>query len=290
MNYIFFALLAAICFATSSLISKFISKHRIPKPDSLFVLTLFLVLPNIILIPFLSPIQFSTPAIAPLVLYSLFFTLGLYFFTKGIYLIDASVAGPLFQVQSGLIVILAAIFLNEKLSTQNYLWIALLLVGAILVTLNEKMSLKSFLQTGVVFILIMQVLHAISNIFVRFALTSINPFNVIFFGYILHALFAGTYTLIKKPILKFPSNTILLLYFRGAVQFIGATSLFYAFQQNVSISSTLGLLSAPIVFIVSVIASKFYPKLLEHHSAKVYLIRGLGLVMILFGATKLAVG
>jgi hypothetical protein len=43
-------------------------------------------------------------------------------------------------------------------------------------------------------------------------------------------------------------------------------------------------------FLITVVASRFSPQLLEHHSSKVYAVRAVGLLVILIGAVKLMIG
>ena len=68
---------------------------------------------------------------------------------------------------------------------------------------------------------------------------------------------------------------------------IGVISLFSAYAQNLTVSSVIGLLSSPIAFVISILASKYSPQLLEHHSPKTYLVRALGLLVILLGAVQI---
>ena len=287
MSYIFLSFLASTLFAGSIIVNKLLAKHKIDNPDSLFTLLMFLSLPGALVIPFIPFATLSLPPVTHLLLYSIFFTAGMYLFSQAIYTIDASVVGPIFQLQAGLIVVLAAIFLGERFSFANYVWIFLLLIGVALVSLTEKMKLGIFLQRGMLFLLAMQLFHAISNIFVGFALREVNFWSVVFYGAIVNFTLGVIFYLTQKPKINYPTNTLGSVFLGRAFSFAGAVALFSAFETNLSISSTIGLLSGPIVFIVSIIASKWFPKLLEHHSAKVYAIRGIGLLIILFGAVKL---
>lgn len=284
--YILFSAFAACCFAGAVITNKYLAKHLIINYQSLFVLTIFGLAPFLAIIPLVSPIYLPKEAIIPLVLYAVFFTSGIYFLAKVIYQLDASTVGPLFQLQGAFIVILAAIFLNEHFSTINYIWITGIIAGAILVSINERFNSRVFNKWGLLCILVM-FLHAWSNIFIGKALQVTDLTQVIFFGYLMNIGITVIYWIVKKPNLLYPPKTLAISLMRSASQFIGATALFYAYRENVSISSVIGLMSAPVVFAITVIASRFNPSLLEHHSRKVYIFRGIGLIIILISAISL---
>ncbi len=284
--YIFLSLFAACCFAGSVIANKYLAKHLISNHQSLFTLTMFGFAPFLAIVPLASPIYLPAEALTPLTLYALFFTSGIYLFTKVIYQLDASTVGPLFQLQGVLVVILAAIFLNEHFSAINYIWMAAMVAGAMLVSVNERFNPQVFNKWGLLCILVM-FLHAWSNIFIGKALQVTGLTQVLFFGYLINVGIATIYWIFKKPKILYPTKTLAIVLARSAFQFIGASALFYAYRQNVSISSVIGLMSAPIVFLVTVVASSFKPSLLEHHSYKVYIFRGIGLLIIIISAASL---
>ena len=90
--------------------------------------------------------------------------------------------------------------------------------------------------------------------------------------------------------MRYSAKAISPMFVATFVSAVGGIFLSRAFEENVTISSAIGLLNAPLVFVVSVLASRFVPELLEHHSVKVYMVRGLGLGIILLGAFKIATG
>lgn len=291
MNYIFFAFLAAVCFGTSNIINKILSKHSINNTDSL--MAYFMLSTSIFgffLIPFVDLSSFG-PAVFQLVLpATLFFLVGYYFFYKGVFSADASTFAPLFQLQAGLIAILAYIFLGERFPLVNYFWIALMTLGTIFVSYNEKLSFKSFLSKGVLFIIGMQVMHAISNIFIGKTLVVFSPVEILFWENMLIGILFLLFYFFRKPKLNYPLAHTYPMFISSFVVGIGVISLFTAFQVNLTISSVIGMLSAPLVFVVSLIASTFSPAFLEHHPAKVYWVRGIGLAILLLSAYMISVG
>ncbi|MFC1626758.1 EamA family transporter [Patescibacteria group bacterium] len=290
MNYIIYAFIAAICFAIAQIISKLLSKHSIDNKDSMmayFMISTFSF--SIVLVPFV-PLTIPTTEVLSLMTAAvLTFLIGYYAFFTGVFKSDASSFAPLFQIQAGLIGLFAFIFLGERFPIQNYLLMVIIVLGAILVSIDEKMTPKSFLNKGILLIILMQVFHAISNLFVGFTLKQITPIQYLFWMNILIGIFSLLFIVIKKPKMNYKPVIVAPMFVSSYIVGVGIISLFTAYTQNLTISSVIGLLSAPIVFIVSIIASKFSPKFLEHHSTKIYVIRGIGLIIILLAAYKITV-
>lgn len=290
--YIIFSLLAALSFALSNLIHKFSSKHQINNPWVLQFYSTLTLLPFLLMIPIFFPVVVPQIGWQYIFLYALVFFIGNIFFIKAIYHLDASSFAPLFQLQSVLIAVLAYLFLGERFPVQNYFLIVIMLIGSVLVTLDERLKLKSFFQLAIGFILFQQFFHALSNLFVGFGLKSMNSFAFIFWG----DLTAVFLTILTIPLItgfkkfKTPFVKIKPLFLAGFFSTIGATSLFTAFQSNLTISSTLSLLMAPIVLILSVVLSFWKPDLLEHHPLKVYVWRAIGVILILLAAIKISTG
>ena len=189
------------------------------------------------------------------------------------------------------ITILAFLFLGERFPLSNYLWIGLILVGAILVSLDERMTVKTFFRKTILLIILMQFFHALSNLYAGFALKTMDFWNLTFWSTIISTLLI---LVLVPPLARFKLKVSFTqlkpLFAVNFFSFIGATSLFAAFQTNLTISSAISLLTAPIVLFISILLSKFQPEFLEHHSGKVYLIRPIGVILILFGAIKISLG
>lgn len=290
-NYIFLSFLAAVSFAIAAIFNKFTSKHSIKERWPLLFFYYITFTPFIFLIPLFGKIQIPTDSWLTLFFYSLFFFLGNICFFTAIFKTDASVFAPFFQLQAAFIAILAFLFLGERFSLVNYLWISLILAGAMVVSLDEKMTLKTFFQKYILLIILWQLFHAISNLYAGLALRKMDFWNLTFWSSIISTVLV----LIVVPFFaKFKFRVSLSqlkpLFIVNFFSFVGANSLFAAFQTNLTISSTISLLTAPIVLLISIILSKFKPEFIEHHTGKVYLIRIIAVIIILFGAFKISLG
>ena len=288
-SYIVLSLIAALCFSMTSIFNKLASKHGIKERWLLLFYYYITYFPYILIIPFLAPIKIPADWF-PLVLQSVFFFLGNICFFTGIFKIDASSIAPFFQLQAVFVGILAWLFLGERFPMINYFWLVIILSGVVLVSLNERMSLKAFLQKAVWLIILMQFFHAISNFFAGLALKKIDFWNNGFWTTIISTILVCTVVLAKvKRHLKVNFSELKYLFIAAFFSFIGATSLYAAYQTNVTVSTILSLLTAPVVLVVSMILSRYKPEFLEHHPLKIYLIRAVGIAIVLLGVVKISV-
>jgi len=288
--YIVLSLFAAVGFTLSNLITKFTSKHAIENSWVLLLYSYLSVLPFIIFLPLFKPISFpSGPVWVFIVLFAVIHVVGKAFFAKAVYRLDASTFAPFFQLQSAFIAVLAYLFLAEQFPPIQYLFITLILLGAILVSLDERMHIKTFLSLATALILTQQFLHAVANMFAGFAVKGIDSFSFTFWA----ALTTCVVVLPMIPALgskaKITGRQLKPLLLSSFCSTAAIIALFTAYQTNVTVSSALALLTAPIVLVLTFIASAFWPELLEHHKPQIYLIRAIGVAIILFGAYQLSI-
>ncbi|MBE0573615.1 DMT family transporter [Candidatus Dojkabacteria bacterium] len=289
MSYTLLSFFAAVFFALSLVVNKFISKHKIEDKNSLvflFMLASFTF--SFVLFPFTTKAFPNINTLWNIFIASSTFIIGYYLFFFGIQDTDASIFAPLFQLQAAIVAVLAYLFLRERFQWTSYLWIFVTILGVVLVSIDEKTSFNSFFKKGILFILAMQLLHAISNLFVGFSLKGVGFIDMLFWEYIILGIYSLVFYAAIRPTIKYPAKSIFYFGVATYLSSIGALFLFKAFEQNLTVSATISLMAAPVVFIITVVASRFRPELLEHHSTRIYEIRAIGLVLLLFGAIQLA--
>lgn len=219
-----------------------------------------------------------------MIIHALLLTSGQYFFSRGVFLVDASVIGPLFQLQSGFIVLLAAMFLQEHYPPAVYTYIILMMLGAMLVSTTDKTKLKTLFQLGVVYIVAMQLFHAGANIAIGFALKHTTNWQALFYSFVFCSLITTVYAVITKASITTDIKKVRWMFFRAILLLIATALLYKAFETNISVSASLGLLSSPLVFLISLSSVVFAPGLLERQSRRTYFIRTLGTLVIVFAA------
>jgi drug/metabolite transporter (DMT)-like permease len=289
-SYILLSVLAAFFWSLSNVANKFASKHKISNHWVLLFYYYLTFVPFLLCIPFIFKVTIP-PANTwiYLFLYGLAFFIGNIFSLMAIYKLDVSTMAPFMQLQSAFIAILAFFFLGERFSLPHYVFILIMIIGTVLVSLDERMHIKSYFTIGIFLIVLQQIFHASSNLFAGFALKSINSFTFIFWGDMIAAsfiIFLIPVTGLKK--LKVTVSQLKPLLLASFFSTIAALSLFTAFLTNLTISSAISLLTAPFVLLLTITASIFKPNLLEHHTKKVYAIRALGVGLILIGAISLS--
>jgi len=146
------------------------------------------------------------------------------------------------------------------------------------------------MNKGIIYILIMQMLHADSNLYIGFVLQIATPLQIQFWEYISMGIIGILFVFMKGPKMNYKINQIIPMLVSSYISGFGVIGLLSAFAVNLTVSSVIGLLAAPLVFIMSMLASKFSPTLLKHHPVKVYVVSGIGLLIILLGAYKITVG
>lgn len=289
-SFVVYSLIAAFFFAVSAIFNKIASRHYITNPRSLmayFMLGFFLF--GLFLFPFASKsvpgVISSINSFVPMVIT---FLAGYYLFFMALSKVDISTFSPIFQLQAVFVAILAYFFLGERYPVLSYLWMIIVIIGVILVTLDERISIKSFIQKSVLLMVVMQILHSISNIYVKITLSRVNYLDVMFWESLFIGLLFFPFVLIFKPRMNYGVKAILLLFISSSLANAGAIFLFRAFQYNVTISGTLGLMLSPIAFLITLAISKFKPEFLEKHSTRVYFIRSVGLILATIGAISLS--
>ena len=273
----------------SSLVAKFVSKHHIDNPWSLLFYSELTFIPFLLLLPCLFPVVLPQRGWPYIVCYSAAFFVGQALFIKAIYQVDASTFAPFYQLQAAFIAVLASVFLGERLSFLKYVCILLMVAGAVVVTFDERLNIRSFLRLATILIVGQQFFHAISNLFAGFALRAMNSFTFLFWGDLTVSLLAiSAAPLVGLKHFKVSASQIKPLFVSGLFSVTGAALLFTAFETNVTVTSALALLTAPMVLLLTCLSSTFRPELLEHHSPPIYALRAAGLALILVGALGLS--
>lgn len=287
--YILLCLFTAVSAALATLISKFTSRHTISQPWVLLFYYYLTLVPWLILVPIFFDVSFPPLSAWPsLWLYGLIFFLGNALSIIAIYRFDSSTFAAFMPLRPALVALLAFWFLGEQFPPAQYLFMGVILLGAFLATLDERLNLKAFLQFSTVVIIAQQVVHALAFLFAGFSLQGLNSFSLLVWGNLTSFVFALTLIPLLRGRLLVSFSQIKPMLASGFFTVAASAALFTAFQSNLTLSATLSqLLIPPIVLGLTFFASIFRPSLLEHHMPRVYLIRATGLLLILAGAVQM---
>lgn len=283
--YILLALSAALFFSLNAIWLKLTSKHAITDRNTLvsyFHITGLIFLPLLLL---LTKLQNPMPALWPLAMFTLTFFLGNFIILTIVFRYDISVLHPFFHFQSIFSVGLAWLVLGEVFPRQTYVWIALIIVGGFLVSLDERTRPSALLSKHFLLFLLGILAFAVSDIYAKKTLAFLDFYNLKFWS----GLALPAIALLVAP----PQQTIRQrqakpLFFTALSFFLGTLLLFSAFSYNVTISQPLAMFGSLFTLLISIVISRIKPDLLENHTIKVYTIRAIGIALML-GTTMILV-
>jgi len=211
---------------------------------------------------------------------------------------DASSASPIIATQSIFVIPLTYFFLKEFYGLIVILWIIIAVLGAIMTSWDENINARhlfSFRNKAFWIFFTAAFLYALGNVAVKPAMKIVSNYNFLiwrefaWFGVLL----------VLMPIIFHKREQIRLQEdWKGAIgfvtliiliQYFGYNLMFYAL--GISVQITMGLMASNGFF--AVIIGIFISKtslgiLLEKHGSRIYLIRLVGALMILFSIYELS--
>ncbi len=293
-GFMFLALAAAVFFAFSSFLDKFILTHKLRNADAYFMLqgiVSFLLYP--VLLVFSAGISLpNADAWLFIAVSGITAALGLIIYYRLMGSADYSAVSPLMQARILFTIPLSYFLLQEFYGFEVLAFMLVVFVGSVLLTIDEKSSLRTIISKNRVLAIGMLIcfIWAFSNLLSKPVLQALSPENFIFWrnvfsfavvAALLPVLLKGRArsVLVKDSGKALPYVILLLL-----VAFAGMQFMFYAMKYSVSITESLlgiiGLMAVALAFLLS----RINPKIIaEKHSARVYAIRALGALLILIG-------
>lgn len=281
--YVVLALGAALCFSLNGIWAKLTSNHAITDRNTLIFYFFLLSAPLVLLFPLFTPIQNPMPAWWLLSIFAMAFFIGYYCTLTVLFRYDISILQPFFHFQSIFSVGLAWLWLGETFPPLTYIWIGLIVGGGILVSLDEKMNPRGLLSKNFGLFLLGILSFAVSDIFAKQTLAHLDIYNLKFWS---APLLLAMATIVVSPRRhSLPSMAQLKpLGISVIFAFVATLLLFKAFASNITISQPLAMLGSLFTLLISIALSHFRPDLLEHHAAKIYALRTVGVAVMLAGA------
>jgi drug/metabolite transporter (DMT)-like permease len=281
-----FAWVASLSYALEVVATKLLSKHEIKNPWLLNFAYSGLVL--IFTVPPALHFHAGLPSHwGNIVWAGVFWALANIFYIFTLYELDITTATPLFNARIVFTVILAELLLKEWLSPSQLIFVALVLVGGVLVSLDERLSRRSMFGRGTVYAVLAMLAFSVDAIFINRAIAQSGFWTVTLWSAILaQALFCLT-----LPRFAFEAGFVAgrqwaYILCVAIFDLIGILAANRAYAQNVSISSAI--ITLPLSALLAFILSLAVPKFLEKHTLKVYLIRLAGAALMVYAGIKLS--
>lgn len=285
MSFIFFAWVTEFAYATEVLSSKVLSKYRLSNPWLFnFFWSLFIL---IFTLPLALYFGVSWPkSYGSLIAAGIFYTA--IFFVLALYRLDVSVLSPIYNLRQPLSLVLAYFFLAERLSSFQLVLVSIIFVAGILVTVDERWNIKSFLTLGIMFVLLDCIRLSLWSVFINESVAANGYWTTtLFVPLISQTLLLSTIPLFYKDIKSsFKPKNIVPLAVISLVGLVGTLAANAAFARNVSITTVI--ISLPLSMVIAFLLSVVFPGFLEKHSPKVYLVRFVAAAVMISAAVKLS--
>jgi len=200
--------------------------------------------------------------------------------------LDVSTFMPLFNFRGVFAILIGVGFFGEKLTVNSLFFVAMILIGGIFSSMDEKFSIKSFFKKSIALGLLTAFFLTLENAFVKLALVDNSLWTTNLWIAILNFfMLIPTIPLFKKELRKLDVTHILPV---GAMGIFGTISGFAAnaaYKTNLGITSLI--MNIPISMIFAFLFSVFAPKLLEKHTLKIYTIRFVSTAVMIYAALQL---
>jgi drug/metabolite transporter (DMT)-like permease len=280
-----FAWITSILFGVEAITGKLTSRHSVKNPWLFNFFWAFFIL--LFTIPFAIwggadvPKQWGNIIIA-----SVFYAAASTFYILALYKLDVSIIGSLFNFRTVVTVILGALFLGEILSIQQYVLIGIIFIFGILITVDEKFSIKSFFKWGVFIALLGVSSSALMAMFIKRAVAEAGYWDTTLWMAVLGQIWLlPTILLFKKDIAQSMPKQYLIIAATAVAGVFGTLAMNKAYSINVSISSAI--ISLPFSLVMAILFSVFAPQLLEKHTFKVYAVRVVSAAVMIVAALNL---
>lgn len=286
MNYLFFAWVASIVFGLEVIIGKFTSNHTVTNPWLFnFIWSLFII---ILILPFALAHHVGIPHFTV----NLFLVAFTYAVANILYIIclqimDVTAMGPLFNFRAVFAVLLGVIMLGEKITVYQIVLIGIIIAAGVLVNIDEKLKLKAFFRIAVLAMMVFLLVLSFNGVYTNLAIAESGFWGITLWSMILaQVMFLLTIPLFWKDLIKTKVTKYAGLFLMSFASAGGTLAANQAYSTNVGISSTI--IALPFSMIFTIIISTINPKLLEHHTAKIYAVRVIGAVVMLIAALQLS--
>lgn len=286
--YVILALAAAFCYSLYAIWLKITSKYALKERNSLIFYTYLVGTAFLPIILLSTKIQNPLNGIIPLFLFCIAFFLGNFFVTTVLFRYDISVLHPFFHFQTIFSVSLAFLFLQERFPSSTYSWILLIIIGGVLVGIDEKFRLKAIVSKNFLIFLIGIFFYALSDIFAKKTMEFMSFYNLKFWSSLILPFMGLSLIPGAGKNIKISKQQVLAVLILGFFGFIAHLFFFNAISYNITISQPLAMFGSLLTFLISFGLSRIKPEFLEYHTAKIYALRGIGVLLMLSAAIMIS--
>lgn len=271
MSYIAYAWLTPIFYGIGSIAAKLSSKYHVSNP------WLFNFIWTVITLLCITPLALINHVGWPqdwgsMVYLGLMGAISGTLFIFSLKALDISILGPFYSFRTPMVAILGVILFGEVLTNMQIVFIGLIFFAGLFVSVDERMSIRSFFrpEIGLAFITIIS--SAVFNTAVKSASLHNSFWSVTFWSTLLTLIFIlPTLPLFYRELITTRVSRYQGILWSTIFLTLGLLTSYKALGQNVSIS--IAIMTLPLSMVFAFILSRIAPKLLEKHTIKVYAVR-----------------
>ena len=294
--WLLFAFSGPILWAVSTHIDKYLVEKYFKHSDTA-VLMVFTALIGLLALPFIwyfdpSVLSLPLPSIVVMIISGLLYMGSMLFYLQAIQSSEASVVAPLFQTSTIFTFVLGYFLLGEALTRVQLFGGALILLGALLLSLDTSLRFRRFRMRLVVVMLVCTFVLALSSVIFKFFAVEEAFWSTVFWTYVGEALFGVWILLIPRYFKQFArllrTNTRALLSVNAANELInlggGLGVRFASLLAPVALVSAISSTTTLFVFFFGILLTLFLPKFgREEISARGLLQKGIAAVLVAAG-------
>ncbi|MFA7309514.1 MAG: EamA family transporter [Candidatus Paceibacterota bacterium] len=304
--WLLFAFSGPVLWAASTHIDKYLVERYFKNSDTA-VLMVFTALIGLLALPFIwifSPATLALPLTNVFVLISsgILYMSAMLFYLRAIQSAEASVVAPLFQTSVIFTFILGYLLLGETLTLVNGLGVALIIMGALILSLDTSFRIRAVRMRTLVFMLLCTFVLAFSTVIFKYYAVQDEFWSTTFWTFVGEALFgAGILAVpryLKQFMLLLRTNTGALLSINASNELInlggGLGVRFASLLAPVALISAISSTTTLFVFFFGILLTVFFPKIASEDLSRANLIQkgvaalivALGVVLAHFGGVS----
>lgn len=294
--WILFAFSGPVLWAASTHIDKYLVERYFKNSDTA-VLMVFTALIGLIMLPFiwwfdrgvlyLPPISITVMAAS-----GILYMGAMLFYLRALQSTEASVVAPLFQTSTIFTFVLGYIVLGEMLSVVNAMGALLIILGALLLSLDTSFHFKTFKFRTLLLMLLCTFVLALSTVIFKYFAVREEFWSTTFWTYVGEALFGVGILAIPKYFRQFltllKTNTEALLAVNGANELInlggGLGVRFASLLAPVALVSAISSTTTLFVFGFGILLTLFLPQIAREDLSRANLLqKGVSAALVAIG-------
>jgi transporter family protein len=287
MMWLFLALVASIIYSTVAIIDKHAVSDELKDPVfgsvvSSFTLFVILMVSSLAL----APLVFSLEVAVPAFLTGVFYVFAIIAAYSSFKRTEISRSIPVMMTSPIFVLVIAAMFLGEVFSPVKYGGMALIVLGAILISIKKDGRKKSGLMAGFAIALVASLMFAFRNIFLKVSATQVSIWSSLFWmglgGFLVGVvLFAFHHPHIRKKAKRGAEHMIISNFLASAAFVFLTLAMETGFASLVSSVLVLNVLW---VFIIATALSRTHTHIIrEEMRHSTLLLKGISIVLIIVG-------